>query len=143
MAYNTYLQSNLPPNGFHSDFVNPNFQQRQEFMPAQQQIAPQPGMGFVCRPVTSRAEAEAIQCEYFGPGTLMPDLAHGMVYLKRFNRNTGTSEMFDFASVPPAAAATPEYVTKETVDEIKQNINRLAEELDKIKKGKVKKDETN
>ena len=139
MAYNTYLQ----PNGYQPDFRSPNFQQRQEFMPAQQQIPPQPSMGFVCRPVTSRVEAEAIQCEYFGPGTLMPDLAHGMVYLKRFNQNTGTSEMFDFASVPPATAVAPEYVTKDTVDEIKQSINRLAEELDKIKKGKVKKDETN
>ena len=47
--------------------------------------------GYTCRPVTSREEAVAVQTDYFSPGTIMPDLGHGMVYIKRFNQNTGSS----------------------------------------------------
>lgn len=64
---------------------------------------PQPQQGgFLCRPVTSREEALGVQVDYFSPGTLMPDLGHGVVYLKRFNNSTGASDLFQFALVPPS-----------------------------------------
>ena len=52
--------------------------------------------GYTCRPVTSREEAVAVQTDYFSPGTIMPDLGHGMVYIKRFNQNTGSSDFLSF-----------------------------------------------
>lgn len=129
MPYNTYM----PQNGYQPEYRP--YQQRQEFMPVQQNMT-QPNIGFVCRPVTSRSEADAVQCEYFAAGTLMPDLAHGTVYLKRFNQNTGTSEMFEFKLVQPETAPSPQYVTIEEFNAFKAKFeqNKPA--------GKVKKDDT-
>lgn len=63
-----------------------------------QQTAPAalPTTSFACRPVTSREEAVAAQVDFFGPGTLMPDLGHGVVYLKRFNQQTGACDLVEF-----------------------------------------------
>ena len=51
-------------------------------------------------------------------GVLLPDLAHGVIYVKRFNPNTGASDFGEFQLVQPQQAApvekaveTPEYVT--------------------------------
>ncbi len=52
---------------------------------------------YVTRPVTSREEAVAVQADVFGLGTLMPDISHGVIYLKRFNPNTGGSDFLTFA----------------------------------------------
>lgn len=68
------------------------------------QASPPMQIGYQCRPVTSREEAVAVQAEYFGAGTIMPDLGHGMIYLKRFNPNTGASDFFDFSVVQPTAS---------------------------------------
>lgn len=65
------------------------------------QSAPSMQSGFICRPVTSREEAVAIQTDFMSPGTLMPDFGHGMVYFKRFNSNTGLSDWLEFALVQP------------------------------------------
>ena len=71
--------------------------------PQMQQMQPQQQtpVGFTCKPVTSREEAIAATVDFFGPGTLMPDFSHGMVYFKRFNQNTGASDFMDFAYQPP------------------------------------------
>lgn len=47
--------------------------------------------GYITRPVTSREEAVAAQTDVFGLGTLMPDLSHNVIYLKKFNPQTGGS----------------------------------------------------
>lgn len=78
---------------------------------------------FVCRPVTSREEAVAVQADYFGPGTLMPDLGHGIIYLKRFNPNTGASDFVEFRlAVPEEPKPAPEYVTRQEFEEF---VNRI------------------
>ena len=50
-------------------------------------------------------------------GVLLPDLSHGVIYLKRFNPNTGASDFGEFAFVPPKQAETgpaenPDYLTR-------------------------------
>lgn len=102
---------------------------------APQQTQQSPSQGFVCRPVTSREEAVAVQVDVFGPGTVMPDLAHGMVYLKRFNQNTGASDFIEFAYRPqettqPAAAYDP----RGDIESIRGEMNALRSELDELKK---------
>lgn len=79
----------------------------------QPQVAPAPQVpSFGVRPVTGREEAVAAQVDFGGPGTLMPDLGHGVIYLKRFNPNTGACDLFDFTVRAPEAAATAREVAK-------------------------------
>lgn len=85
--------------------------------------------GFSCRPVTSRLEAEAVQVDFLGPGTIMPDLGHGVIYLKRFNPNTGASDFVVFAMEQMQEAAPVQYATIE-------DINALREEIESLKKTK-------
>ena len=70
--------------------------------------------GFICRPVTSGLEAEAVQVDFMGPGTIMPDLGHGVIYLKRFNPNTGTSDFIVFAEQKQAPV-----IQYATIDDLK------------------------
>lgn len=76
---------------------------------------------FVCRPVTSRLEAEAVQVDFMSAGTVMPDLAHGCVYIKRFNPNTGASDFLVFSAQAPEQAPV-QYATI-------QDLNALRDEL--------------
>lgn len=103
-------------------------------LPQQQapQMSPQPM--YQARPVTSREEALGQQVDFFGAGTLMPDLAHGIVYLKRFNQNTGGSDLFEFRLAQPEAQ--PEQSNE--IEQIRESIKRLEDELEKLKASRAK-----
>lgn len=88
----------------------------------QQQMGNQSQPVFNCRPVTSREEAQAVQVDFFGPGTLMPDLGHGVVYLKRFNQQTGSCDIFEFTVQQPKEEPVVQYAT---IDDL----NALRDEL--------------
>lgn len=88
----------------------------------QTQTVNNPPAAFNCRPVTSKEEAQAVQVDFFGPGTLMPDLGHGVVYLKRFNQQTGACDIFEFTA---QQTKEPEPVRYATIDDL----NALREEL--------------
>ncbi len=77
---------------------------------------------FACRPVTSREEAVAVQADFFSLGTIMPDLSHGVVYLKRLNQQTGASDFFEFVYRQPEAEQKPEYITREEFDEFVKSL---------------------
>lgn len=77
---------------------------------------------FVCRPVTSREEALAVQADFFGMGTLMPDLSHGIIYFKRINQQTGGAEFYEFAVRQPEQEKQPEYVTREEFENFVQSL---------------------
>jgi len=93
--------------------------------------------GFQVRPVTSKEEALAVPVEYFGPGTLMPDIGHEVVYLKRFNANTGASDLMAFVRMnEPSVEPTNE------IQELKDAVAQLRADVDKMKKARtVKKDD--
>ena len=98
--------------------------------------------GYVCRPVTSREEAVAVTVDFLGPGTIMPDFGHGMIYFKRFNPNSGGAEFFDFSVQPPpqaqpqpqAAPAAPAYDPREDIEGLRNEFAVLRGELDEMKK---------
>lgn len=121
--YNTYMPYQYP--------------QRQEFrQPAMAQpIIPQPNAGFNCIPVTSREAAEVFQVPFDGSTTYFVDTANGKIYAKAFNISNGTAPLVTYSRDAETVSVTPEYATVAVVDEIKQSINRLAGELEKIKKG--------
>lgn len=81
--------------------------------------------GFYVRPVTSREEAVASQVDFFGPGTIMPDLSHGVIYLKRFNPQSGASDFFAFTVEQPKEEAPVQYATKEDIESIRAEIDQL------------------
>ena len=103
-------------------------------LPQQQapQMSPQPM--YQARPVTSREEALGQQVDFFGAGTLMPDLSHGVVYLKRFNQNTGGSDLYEFRLVQPEA---PQEQPNE-LEEIRASIKRLEDEIAQMRASKAK-----
>lgn len=101
------------------------------YQPAPTQSVPQQGnvntqAVFACRPVTSKAEAEAVQVDFFGLGTIMPDLPHGVIYVKRFNPTTGSCDFQEFSAT--TADPVAQYATKEDIESLK-------EEIEKLKKG--------
>lgn len=77
---------------------------------------------FVCRPVTSREEAVAVQADFFSLGTVMPDLAHGTIYLKRINQQTGAADFFEFVYRQPEVEQTPDYITRQEFDEFVKSL---------------------
>ncbi len=87
MAYPTaFTGYQMPQGGF-------SYQPQVQSQPPQQT--------FSVRPVASREEAMAIPSEFFGPGVVMPCLGQGVIFLKRFNQNTGLSDLLEFVYAPP------------------------------------------
>lgn len=141
MSYPYYAPYNYPM------YQGPRFDQQQYVPPngpqnAAQAVLPQGNVnqtqvqtGFLCRPVTGKEEALGVQAEYFSPGTLMPDLGHGVVYLKRFNQNTGASDFFEFALVQGKAEDQTTYgepVPPKILETISGQLNALFERMDDI-----------
>lgn len=122
MAYPNYMAPSYGayPNSFQAPFA-----------PAQsasmQNVPQQANNGFACRPVTSKEEAMAVQVDFFGPGTVMPDIGHGVIYLKRFNSNTGSCDIFEFVAQVPKEAEQIQYATKEDIALLRTEIDRLKE----------------
>ena len=114
--YGTYIGTNYP-------------QPQQQTMQAQQPA--QTTGGYICRPVTCREEAVAAQVDYFSAGLVMLDLAHGMIYVKRYNSNTGLSDWGEFKNCPPqpeAPAVDPaQFVTRKEFDEFARRMQAMKE----------------
>lgn len=95
---------------------------------AQQQYNPQPQQqmspAFACHPVGSREEAVAAQTDYFSAGLVMPDLSHGMIYLKRFNQQTGASDFFEFKLAQAEAKSETQYVTVAEFEKFQKELSR-------------------
>lgn len=125
MAYNTY---NYQPYTSGYNTVSP-YQQQQPMQPQQQAQ----NSGYTCRPVTCREEAVAAQVDFFSAGLVMPDLAHGVIYVKRFNPNTGASDFGEFKYAVPAPAVESgsidpaQFVTRKEFDEFARRMQAVRE----------------
>ena len=118
---------------------------------AQQQPQQNVQSNFYCRPVASREEALAVPVDFMGSPMFFPDLAHNVVYMKRFNTTTGAADIFEFhgqqgqttAPAPPFAPLDEFNTTKETIGQLKETILQLQNEIDQLKKptGRAKKND--
>jgi len=97
------------------------YQQTTQSSYSQPQQTMQPQASFSCRPVTSREEALAMQTDFLAAGTIMPDLGHGVIYLKRFNPNTGASDFLEFGYRQPNDSAA-QFVTMEEFNSFKADV---------------------
>lgn len=105
-----------------------NYPPMTQTAPTGQQMAQQ---GFSVRPVASREEAMAVQTDFFGPGILMPCLGQGVVFLKRFNQNTGASDLLEFVYAPPQQP-------RQETDFVPMDLFRqLAGKVEQLEKGMV------
>lgn len=97
----------------------------------QTQIPQTPQNVFSCRPVTSKEEAIASQIDFFNSGTLLPDIAHGKVYLKRFNQQTGASDFLEFTYQPPEEPKpSPQYATIEMLEDLEKRLTSKGKKTD-------------
>lgn len=126
-------------------FYGPGGQMTQP-MPQNAPQAPQTAFpaacGFSVQPVTSREEALAVIADPLSSGVLLPDLGHGVIYVKRFNSNTGASDFGEFAFVQPKAAPVetpvenPEWVARK---DFEAAMEQLRSEIAALKRpGKAK-----
>lgn len=132
----------MPPQGF---------QGRQDMqggvpMPQPQQgpqTAPQGpvvGLSAASRPVTSREEAQAVGADFSGALMMFPDITHNRVYVKRWDGAAGGPVFTEYAPVlPPAPQAvpqqeTPSWASVQEVQDIKDLVDKLQAEVDRLKK---------
>lgn len=57
--------------------------------------------GFMCRPVSSRAEAEAVPVDFMGAPMYFPDLSADKVYCKRWNAQRGATDFAEYTRTFP------------------------------------------
>lgn len=126
-GYNAYPATYTPP-------PLPYQQQRMDYQQmAQQPQTQQPGTIFA-RIVTGREEAVAAQVLPDGNINAFIDMAHGRVYLKQVNLQTGIADFRDFVDarlIPaqqpaaPQADAGPQYVTVDAFNELKGDVDQI------------------
>lgn len=94
----------------------------------------QGGLSPMSRPVSSREEAQACAADFSGALMVFPDVAHGRVYLKRWNLQAGAADFMEFSPVtsvaPEEAAPTVEYVSMQTYQE---DMEKLRKDISTIK----------
>lgn len=126
MAYGT------PSYGYGS--YTQQYQQQMAQYPQQQMQTQQPPQQLV-RPVASVEEARAVQTDFTGALTIMPDTAHGAIYTKQLNLQTGCADFALYRRVQePEISKPPEtdlsgYVPRTEFDELKKRFNKLCDQL--------------
>lgn len=147
--YGNYMPNYYQPMQNMAPPVNQQMNQPQ--IANTQQNASQPN--FFCRPVASKEEALGVPVDFMGSPMFFPDLAHNVVYMKRFNTTTGAADIFEFhgqqAQEQPGSTALSfapldEFnATKETIGQLKETILQLQNEIDQLKKptGRAKKND--
>ena len=79
-----------------------------------------PQNGFMCRPVTSKAEAEVFQIPFDGSTTYFVDTANGKIYSKTFNFANGTAPLVTY--IQEAAVPVPKFATVEDLSALKKEL---------------------
>lgn len=111
-------------------FQRPAYQQPMQQMPMnQQQMQPammQDGM-IQARFVSGREEAVASNVI---PGSMVifSDRAHGMVYTKLIDPNTGMVDFREYAEIQPTQQQTPQYVTVDALDAFRREVDQILEQ---------------
>ena len=88
---------------------------------------------FFCRPVASKEEALAVPVDFMGQPMFFPDLAHSVIYMKRFNTNTGSADLFEFHGQQEQTPA-PSFAPLDEFNAMKDTIDQLKAEIEKLKK---------
>lgn len=99
----------------------------------QQQVVQSPQ--HIVRPVASVEEARAVQTDFSGALTIMPDTAHGAIYTKQLNLQTGCADFALYRRVQEPEINKPleidlsKYVPRTEFDELIRRFNKLCDHL--------------
>lgn len=124
--------ANFPPYNPYQQMM-PGAQQMMPQMPQQMMPAPQMqqgGLSPMSRPVSGKEEAMAAAADFSGAMMLFPDIAHGRVYLKRWNMQTGAADFLEFAPVIEQKAVPTEFVSVQT---FQTELDRIRAEIAGLK----------
>ena len=135
--YGTYMPNYYQPMQGYQQQPMMNQPQTQNTQQAQQS-------NFVCRPVASKEEALGVPVDFMGNPMFFPDLAHGVIYVKQFNPNNGTADVFEFrGQQKQTSAPEPSFVPLDEFNAMKDTIARLQGEIEQLKKpaGRAKKND--
>lgn len=151
--YGNYMPNYYQPMQGYQQMNQPMLNQPQNQGGNVQQTNNTSQPNFFCRPVASKEEALGVPVDFMGSPMFFPDLAHNVVYMKRFNTTTGAADIFEFhgqqaqeqpSSTAPSFAPLDEFnATKETIGQLKETILQLQNEIDQLKKptGRAKKND--
>ena len=79
--------------------------------------------------VASVEEARAVQTDFSGALTIMPDTAHGYIYTKQLNLQTGCADFAAYSRVQDAPKVQTDYVPRGEFDELTRRFNALCDQL--------------
>ena len=111
----------------------PQYQPQQ--CPQQQAQQPVQSPQHIVRPVACVEEARAVQTDFTGALTIMPDTAHGAIYTKQLNLQTGCADFTLYRRVQepeinkPLETDLSKFVPRSEFDELKQRFNTLCDQL--------------
>ena len=134
-GYMPYYGNYMP--NYYQPMQGNQYQPINQPVQATQQQAQQSGQSnFFCRPVASREEALAVPVDFMGAPMFFPDLAHNTIYMKRFNTNTGSADVFEFhgPQQESSQSATPAFAPLDEFTAMKDTIAQLKEEIERLKK---------
>lgn len=105
---------------YYPNFYNPYQMPTQGPVSAfQHQTANNPSVGFACRPVASKTEAEAFQIPFDGSTTYFVDTSNGKLYAKTFDFNTGSAPIVTFVREQAVAV---QYATLDDLNALKMEL---------------------
>lgn len=140
--YGNYMPNYYQPMQGYQQINQPTQQTTQ--IPNTQQSSGNTQPNFLCRPVASKEEALGVPVDFMGSPMFFPDLAHNVIYMKRFNTNTGTADVFEFyGQREQVSASAPSFAPLDEFNAMKDTIARLQSEIDQLKKptGRAKKND--
>lgn len=111
--------------GYTPQYQPQQYPQQQVQQPVQSPQYPQ----HIVRPVASEDEARAMPTDFSGAPILMPDRAHGYIYTKQLNLQTGCADFALYRRVQDQDAPKPDYVARGEFDELKARFNTLCDQL--------------
>lgn len=144
-----YQPPNPAPYQQQISSMPPQYQQQLQQSPIQQpaqaQIQQQPNV--ICRPVASEEEAKAVPTDFSGATLVLTDTAHGRIYTKALNYMDGSALFNIYQLVQQPAAETQqapavEYAPMSVVESLKEEIQRLREEVEESRTTPVKRAST-
>lgn len=121
----------------------PQYQQQYPQQPMQTPMQPPQ---HIVRPVASEDEARAMPTDFSGAPILMPDRAHGYIYTKQLNLQTGCADFARYRreqdqeqeqeTNKPAEIDLSDYVPRTEFNELIRRFNKLCEQLGGANDGK-------
>lgn len=146
--YNPYPYPTYLPSQRTDGQMGTVYPQPQNIAPAAS-VGQTQGISAMSRPVSSKEEAMAVGADFSGAPMIFPDLAHNVVFVKRWDFNTGSAVFVEYVPKGAEPEVPAVYATKgdfkelaESVEKVMARFDGIEAEFDKLKakKGAKKND---